>query len=63
VNVSDERDVQLAKHSRPIISTEGEMQIDCNDEQPQNAWASIVVSFESDPNVNDEREAQLKKHS
>jgi hypothetical protein len=44
-------------------STEDGIQIDVNASQPSNALDSIRMSFESDTNVNDEREEQQEKHS
>jgi hypothetical protein len=45
----------------PRNSTEAGRQIDCNDEQLENASRSIRVSFDPDSNVNVESEMHPKK--
>jgi hypothetical protein len=44
------------KHSLQRTSTDDGIQIDFKAAQPENAWPSIRVSFESDSNVNEEME-------
>jgi hypothetical protein len=60
--VNEESDLQRAKQPSPRISTEEGIQIDFNDEHSENAAASIRISFEFDPNVNEEIEEQPEKH-
>jgi hypothetical protein len=52
--VNDERHLHCEKDSSPRNSTDAGREIDLNDEQPENAFASIRVSFDPDSNVNDE---------
>jgi hypothetical protein len=62
-NTNEENDLQSRKQSSPIISSAAGMEIDCKDEQPQNADSPIRVSFESDSNVNEESAVQSRKES
>jgi hypothetical protein len=49
------------KQPSPRNSTEAGREIDLNDEQEENAFASIRISFDPDSNVNDESELHDEK--
>jgi hypothetical protein len=55
-NVNDESRQQQEKDSSPRNSTDAGRQIDCNDEQLENALDSIRVSCDPDSNSSEQSE-------
>jgi hypothetical protein len=51
----------LARAEPSIWCSEAGRQIDFNIEQPENAFASIRVSFDPDSNVNDDSDSHDEK--
>jgi hypothetical protein len=58
-----ESELQSANGNCPRNPSDAGRQIDCNEEQPESARASIRVSFEPDSNVNDASDVHPKKDS
>jgi hypothetical protein len=61
-NVRLDRFEQSSKQRSPIVSTDGGMWIDCNEEQEANAAPLNNRSFEYDSNVTVESAAHNRKH-
>jgi hypothetical protein len=61
--MNEERDVHPEKHCAQRISTVPGIQIDVNDEQPQNIPDSIRINLDRDSKTNEESEQQEQKHS
>jgi hypothetical protein len=61
-NITADSELQLVKHDGYRISIAAGTQLDCSNEQPESASASIRVKFEQHSNVNDESVAHPESY-